>query len=353
MDFRGYLSLLLLALQFGLQPMLVRTYVPEGTLKIAVVLTTEAVKIVLCSSCLLLEGLLSKEPFSNLRAIRRTWSLGSSLRCAAVPAALYSVQNMLVQLGYQYLDPLTFNLLNQTKTIFSAVCLFLVMGKRQSLLQVVALLLLAGAALVLNYEEMVASGGEAARDEKWFQLGFLPVLAASFISGLCTAFAQKVLTEARNSYLFSMELGFYGTLLLLATYLSGEGGAEVRGSGSLAGLFAGITPGAMIPITTQAAGGIVVGLVTKYAGGVRKGFGLVMGILITGLVQNFVQGAQVSHAQLVATPMVILSLFLHSQYPPKKAKEEGAPPAVATPAKTTPRPAHRPASGLRRRTRRD
>ena len=46
MDFRGYLSLLLLALQFGLQPMLARRFIGNETLKIAVVLTTEGVDVV-------------------------------------------------------------------------------------------------------------------------------------------------------------------------------------------------------------------------------------------------------------------------------------------------------------------
>lgn len=35
----------------------------------------------------------------------------------------------------------------------------------------------------------------------------------------------------------------------------------------------------------QAFGGLVVGLVTKYAGGVVKGFALIAGIIITGIAQ--------------------------------------------------------------------
>ena len=34
---------------------------------------------------------------------------------AALPAVLYAIQNILAQVGYDNLDPLTFNLLNQTK----------------------------------------------------------------------------------------------------------------------------------------------------------------------------------------------------------------------------------------------
>jgi UDP-sugar transporter A1/2/3 len=35
----------------------------------------------------------------------------------------------------------------------------------------------------------------------------------------------------------------------------------------------------------NAAGGIVVGLVTKYAGSVKKGFALIFGLLLLGIIQ--------------------------------------------------------------------
>ena len=50
------------------------------------------------------------------------------------------------------------------------------------------------------------------------------------------------------------------------------------------GLFHKWTPWTFIPLLTQAGGGIVVGLVTKHAGGVQKGFALIAGILLTGTI---------------------------------------------------------------------
>lgn len=44
-----------------------------------------------------------------------------------------------------------------------------------------------------------------------------------------------------------------------------------------------------VPILTQAWGGIIVGLVTKHAGGVKKGFALIAGIALTAFVQAVVQ----------------------------------------------------------------
>ena len=45
------------------------------------------------------------------------------------------------------------------------------------------------------------------------------------------------------------------------------------------GFWSGWTPATWIPIITNSMGGIIVGLVTKYAGSVRKGFALIFGIL--------------------------------------------------------------------------
>uniref|UniRef100_A0A7S1UAC1 Sugar phosphate transporter domain-containing protein n=1 Tax=Phaeomonas parva TaxID=124430 RepID=A0A7S1UAC1_9STRA len=316
MDYRGYLALLGLALQFGLQPFLSKRYIGKDVLKPSVVMLTESTKIVLCLTCLLVEGLLQKQRFQNLRDIAKSWSLRNALYCVVVPAVLYSIQNILVQSGYQYLDALTFNLLNQCKTIFAAVCLFLVLGKRQSFLQVVALLMLVTAAIILNLDKVGGDAEAVASRDEWFQLGFLPVLLASLISGFTTAFTQKILTEKRNSYLFSMELAVIGIISLLAKELSsGVEGQEVLRTGNIAPLLVGMDAYVMLPVLSSAAGGIVVGLVVKYAGGVRKGFGLVLGILFTGLVQSIVEGTSITGLQYAASGLVVGSMYLHTNYP--------------------------------------
>jgi hypothetical protein len=51
------------------------------------------------------------------------------------------------------------------------------------------------------------------------------------------------------------------------------------------GLMAGWDRGTAIPVLIQAMGGLCVGQVTKYAGGVKKGFAVVSGILLTTLLQ--------------------------------------------------------------------
>jgi threonine/homoserine/homoserine lactone efflux protein len=61
------------------------------------------------------------------------------VKTAGIPAVIYAFQNLLILAGYNYLDGLTLNLINQTKTLFTAVAVYLVMGRTQSLPQCFAL----------------------------------------------------------------------------------------------------------------------------------------------------------------------------------------------------------------------
>lgn len=99
----------LLALQFGLQPMLASKFTPPGVAKSSVVIATELCKI-LIAVFVYLTG-----PAAELEKLKETWTLSDSLKIAALPATLYAIQNLSVQYGYVLLDSMTFNLLNQTK----------------------------------------------------------------------------------------------------------------------------------------------------------------------------------------------------------------------------------------------
>lgn len=127
----------LLALQFGLQPMIAAKFTPSGVSKSSVVIATEVFKIVIAALSLLLTA-----SSTELEKLREQWSLTNSLQVAALPAMLYAIQNLFVQYGYVLMDSMTFNLLNQTKTLSAAFWLFLLIGQKQSPVQILALMLL-------------------------------------------------------------------------------------------------------------------------------------------------------------------------------------------------------------------
>lgn len=67
----------------------------------------------------------------------------------------------------------------------------------------------------------------------------------------------------------------------------------------------------------------MVGLVTKYAGSVRKGFALIFGMFLSGVVQAFVTAEGVSMEQCVGGILAGTSLWIHATNPhvPKEKKE--------------------------------
>ena len=238
-------------------------------------------------------------------------------------------------MAYQNLDALTFNVLNQTKTLSAALCTYLVMGKPQSRWQIVALLLLFVSALVMegivpvdalmgsSYNSNNRQQRQSRKNEDRFHphhltYGVAPILLASFISGLAGAVAQKNLqTGARNSYQFSMELCVATILIVTGSLLVAPDGRMIVEHG----FWHNWTILTWIPIVTNAAGGVLVGLVTKYAGSVNKGFALIFGMFLSGVVQALIEpDIGVSTGQVVGGLLAATSLYLHSTNPPQRSK---------------------------------
>jgi solute carrier family 35 (UDP-sugar transporter), member A1/2/3 len=263
------------------------------------------------------------------------WTFRNGLTVAGIPAVLYAIQNIAVLSAYQNLDALTFNVLNQTKTLSAAVCCYIVMGSSQSSVQMFALVLLLAAALII--EGVVPLERSLVLDIKapsslspsswltsWesrsnhFTLGVFPILLASFLSGLAGALSQRNLQHSgggRNSYLFSMELCAATIIVLIVSFFFSPDGVQIFQQG---GFWRDWTVSAFIPIITNSVGGIIVGLVTKYAGSVRKGFALIFGILISAVIQANLQpnNATITKEQLVGGVLATISLYLHAKYPP-------------------------------------
>ncbi|KAL7533982.1 hypothetical protein ACHAWF_004685 [Thalassiosira exigua] len=314
----------LLALQFGVQPILTRRHTSKDVVRSTVVFAQEAVKLVI--------GVVGiKWGKRGWGEVTAGWTMASWFRLALLPATIYLVQNMCSLLAYQNLDAITYNVLNQTKTLSAAVCCYFLLGKRQSPVQILALLLLLAAALVM--EKVVPldallparwtgekSAGERAGPDFFSTLsgrhlshGVLPIMAASFLSGLAGAITQKSLQAGdRDALLFTVELCVASLLILLGSFVASDDGRKVRELG----FFHGWTTWTLLPILTNAAGGILVGLVIKHAGTVRKGFALIFGILISGLVQSALDADKtLSREEVAGGVLAAISLWMHATNP--------------------------------------
>ena len=301
---RAVLFMALLALQIGVQPVIVKTCIDKLQVAlVSVVVGQELMKLVIAFFMLQIECR------GQLRAVLDGSSMRESVKLGALPSVIYAVQNLLCQVGYQHLDFLSFNLLNQTKLLSTAVFVFLLTGKRQSLAQCGALgMLFLGAILLMMEPNSSKAGSGPGVGGDNFVKGVLPVLVASLLSGLAGGLTQVALQGSRrNSFLYSCEIAFFSLCVLPIIVLATPdslGGAEDRSRMLNEGLFAGWTRMTVLPVFTSAIGGIFVGQVTKYAGGVEKSFSVIAGILITSVMQSVLSQEDISPWTRLAAPLV-------------------------------------------------
>jgi UDP-sugar transporter A1/2/3 len=229
---------------------------------------------------------------------------------------VYAVQNYLLVVGASSLDSVTFNCLNQSKLVSTAACVYFVFGVRQSLVQTLALggLLVAGA--ILQEGGGVASGAEKDADQTRIKFaGVAAVLAASALSGVASTATQFSLQRLRRtSTALTLEMAVAAIPCLLLAHYSASDLSD-RG-----GFFRGWTTSTLVPVVSSALGGIFVGQITKRLGGVAKGFAIVGGLVLTGILQSLVTGEGLEAKHAVALLLVVSCTYAHASFPPASAK---------------------------------
>ena len=300
---RGNTYLAILSLQVGLQPLLQKSFAQDVRIsRVSLVLACECAKLV--ASALLLSST------GGWGEATQQWSFKSMIAAAGTPAVIYALQNVCIQTAYQKLSMVIFNLLNQSKIIFTALFLYALAGKKQTPQQLMALVMLSAAAVMLSSKEAESKGKKAERQTKMLSgsgLGVACVLTASALSGLATSLSQVTLqNQGRNSFLYSMELAVISMTTLL-------GSSVISGNTDQLHL-RGWRASTLLPVMTQGCGGILIGQVTKNLGAVEKCFATVIGILITGLAQKMVFGRPFdSKRQRFSALLVIASVLLHAK----------------------------------------
>ena len=353
----------LLALQFGIQPIVTKQFMSKSVIKSTVILAQEIVKLLIGIVGICLGARTSTTTTTITETTNLSSNIGMSsswLRLSLLPAALYYVQNLCSLMAYQNLDPLTYNVLNQTKTLSAAFCCYILMKKKQSTYQILALVLLLLSALVMEKiismdtvrmmlrrlpsycwpDQQLGSDDASTKSEDNSSIvvsmlfeqrlyrGVLPIITASFLSGLAGAITQISLQLRNcNALQYTIELCVATIGIILLSFIFSDDGAQIHQHG----YFHGWTIYTLIPICTNSAGGILVGLVIKYAGNVQKGFALIFGIAFTGIVQSsssyyhhqhrhdsdemMIMPQGLPKESIIGTVLAVVSLWIHTVNP--------------------------------------
>jgi len=311
----GYL--VILAVQYGFQPMLAKRCIIQGTLTSSLVLGAELMKVLGCIA------ILYRGHDGSARRAFKGWSLRSAFVTAGLPSVSYLCQNFCVQVAYQNLDGVTFNILNQSKAIFTAIFSFLITGRRQSQMQCLALAMVTVASVLA-----VAAPGNTSKSasEPWggsdyesYLLGVTCVLSAAGLSGLGSGITEWALTrQKRNNYVLSLEIATMGCVIIVFSLLFNlTADSEVSWR---EGLFVKWELCTFLPVFTQGLAGIVVGIITQVAGGVRKILATICGLVLTCIVQQLLLGSLPPPRLCMAVPLVAIGIYLHSAYPPRPVR---------------------------------
>ncbi|XP_042518959.1 UDP-N-acetylglucosamine transporter ROCK1 isoform X3 [Macadamia integrifolia] len=230
-DRKVWLYLVFLTLQYGAQPLISKRFIGREVIVTSSVIACEVAKVI----CALI--LLAKE--GSLFRLYKEWTLVNSLTASGLPAAIYALQNSLLQISYKNLDSLTFSMLNQTKLLFTAFFTYLILRQKQSVQQLGALFLLIVAAVLLSIGEGSSNGSRGNTHDLILFHGIVPVLVASVLSGLASALCQWASqVKKHTSYLMTVEMSVIGSLCLLASTYKSPDGEAIRQHG----FFHGWTP---------------------------------------------------------------------------------------------------------------
>ncbi|KAJ1639969.1 nucleotide-sugar transporter-domain-containing protein [Pavlovales sp. CCMP2436] len=273
------------------------------------VLLAELLKLAICCVAI---GPRSLPQQLHTHLVERWWE---TLK-VGVPALLYTGQNYLLFIALSNLDAATFQVLYQLKTLFTALFSVMLLGKCLSLSQWLGLAVLTIGVIAVRRPDLSAAGSQHKRSINAVGLG--AVVAAAASSGFASVYFEKMLKPvsgmpSASLWVRNVQLGLFALPTAALTALFNDG-AAIREHGLLSG-FGGAAVGVVM---LNAAGGLLVAAVIKYADNIVKTFATVISIILSALLSVPLFGLVPSAGLLQGLALVCISVVLYSR-PSKSA----------------------------------
>ena len=307
-----FISLTVLVVQTSIHVLILKvsrtSLLEDGSLYIAstAVVLSELLKLVL-SLMMLTKHMKQKPDFSLKSLFLEIAGPNSDWIKMAVPATLYVIQNNLQYIGLTNLDAATFQITSQMKIITTALFSVWMLQKKLNLNQWMSICLLSiGIALV----QMSNTENSQEKSSITKLYGILAVTIACIISGLAGVYFEKVLKGTKTSiWTRNVQLSF---LSLIPAYFIGvliKDGDAVR----VNGFFYGYNEWTVYAIICQAAGGLLVAVVIKYADNILKGFAASISIVLSCTASVYLFNFRLNPIFSLGSSMVLISTLLYSR----------------------------------------
>jgi len=229
-----------------------------------------------------------------------------------VPACLYTFQANLLYLAISNLDAATFQVTYQLKILTTAFFSVAMLGKQLSSTKWAALvLLMLGVALV---QMPSGSPKDPSETEGMSRMtGLLAVVTACISSGFAGIYFEKLLKDSTSDiWLKNVQLGAFGFVLGLAGSLLSDGDAIAKH-----GFFTGYSWLVVLVVVVNAAGGLVIAIVIKYADNIVKAFATSVAIILSSILSVFFFDFHPSNYFLMGSLMVVGAVSLYSRPDPQ------------------------------------
>ncbi|XP_041263107.1 UDP-galactose translocator isoform X2 [Onychostruthus taczanowskii] len=294
----------------------VRTLPGERFLPTTAVVMAEAMKGSACLLLLLIQhrGSVRQTAVTLHEAV--VGQFGDTLRLA-VPSLIYTLQNNLQYVAISNLPAATFQVTYQLKILTTALFSVLLLGTALSRLQWLSLaLLFAGVALVQAEQAravpppaaLAPSAGPEGPAQS-YAVGLAAVAASCLSSGFAGVYFERLLKRSGGSiWLRNVQLGAVGTAVGLGAMLAAEGPAVAA-----LGFFYGYNGAVWAVVVNQAAGGLLVAVVVRYADNILKGFATALSILASTAASAHLFGFRPRAPFLAGTAMVLAAVVLYGR----------------------------------------
>lgn len=294
----------------------VRTLPGERFLPTTAVVMAEAMKGSACLLLLLIQhrGSVRQTAVTLHEAV--VGQFGDTLRLA-VPSLIYTLQNNLQYVAISNLPAATFQVTYQLKILTTALFSVLLLGTALSRLQWLSLaLLFAGVALVQAEQAravpvaaaLAPSPGPEGPPQS-YAVGLAAVAASCLSSGFAGVYFERLLKRSGGSiWVRNVQLGAVGTAVGLGAMLAAEGPAVAA-----LGFFYGYNGAVWAVVVNQAAGGLLVAVVVRYADNILKGFATALSILASTAASAHLFGFRPRAPFLAGTAMVLAAVVLYGR----------------------------------------
>lgn len=222
---------------------------------------------------------------------------------------LYAAQNLLYFECLKHTSAAAYQVLSQTKMIFTAAFMWQMLGKKFSRNQIIALAMLILGTVFTELAEI--HGPMAVGSRPWFGAS-LAVLSA-LLSALPNVFYERLLKAQKNQWVSNLQLTTW-----ICTWVAIIKGCEYaigRGQpvGNLSELFQGFTPLVWAIVALKTMNCIIIPACLKYADNILYGYAKPLSIVLTTLVTATITMQWPSPVMLLGISLVATSIVTYSR----------------------------------------